>query len=346
MNGDQIALACPACAARLRVPAAAAGKRVRCPKCQTAVPVAAAPAASTAEPLDDALVALASGTALESADELRSRLEAQQARAAAAAKAAAAPAAAPAGRAPRGSGRGAGTPWLVCFFGALWPRGFAGRLSFGGLLLGGAFIVYGVHEHSIRGQAKHEPQRIDCETLLKQGPGDNAHIILTDHVLLPRYIYQESLGRWEGAWVPVISRQTLRDWTAIKLGKQPAEFDTIPLHERERVLGKLDTRDFVIQMIVSFPNADREAYMDQIYDSDELHGTVFVDDWLMGLDGKQQRLLRSTYPRTDFSKVWLLVEGRTPQSAGHANLSILGGAALVLGVLGVAGWRAMQQAAG
>lgn len=37
-----LVIACPACAARLRVTSAMAGKRVRCPKCQAAIPVPAA----------------------------------------------------------------------------------------------------------------------------------------------------------------------------------------------------------------------------------------------------------------------------------------------------------------
>jgi hypothetical protein len=48
-----ISVQCPGCSAKLNAPDAAAGKRVKCPKCQTAVPIPAADPIEAAEVVDD-----------------------------------------------------------------------------------------------------------------------------------------------------------------------------------------------------------------------------------------------------------------------------------------------------
>lgn len=76
MSEERLPLPCPRCAARLRVPAAAAGRRVRCPKCQATVTIPAAPAAVEAPapaPVDDLLEQLGQSTALESPEERHAR---------------------------------------------------------------------------------------------------------------------------------------------------------------------------------------------------------------------------------------------------------------------------------
>src|SRR5947207_6389199 len=88
-----------------------------------------------------------------------------------------------------------------------------------GLVVVGIFLVVkGVNEHTLSGKTKDQPQRISCAKLASEGPGDNAHIVLTDFLMAPNYVYEGrgKSGTWSNAWVPALAIDS--DWA-----KQVAE---------------------------------------------------------------------------------------------------------------------------
>ena len=203
MSAERIDSTCPNCNARLRLPATAAGRRVRCPKCQQAFAVPAAlepePVAIGAGLADDALAGLAAGTSLESADQQRARMQA----AAAPPKPVRVRETKPARSAgPRD--RGALAMFVVNFFFAFVPFRWAGRLNLVLLAAGIALFLFAQRASAVRSHSQREPQRLTLQQLIDRGPGDNLHILLTDFLMLPDYIYETKLGQWSGAWVPVV----------------------------------------------------------------------------------------------------------------------------------------------
>lgn len=336
MSEERLSVPCPNCAARLRIPAAAAGKRVRCPKCQATVAIPAAPATAEA-PADDLLEQLGQGTALESPEERRARQAAPRPR-----PKPVAASRAPDADAPRGPRIDWGTR-LVAFMAAYARRDVGGYLCLLSLLLGGLIIFLAVKETRIRERWQWEPQTITCEQLAARGPGDNLHVELTDFVLLPDYIYRHSLAGWEGAWVPAAAPSAIGDALAAHLEIDREQLANLSPDERDEALDALDVADIYFNVIVSFPKATGPAYLEQMADEPVLEGAVL--NGFTSLDGEQQRLLREGYPDTDFNRVWIMVAGRQAHTMGAVRLQILGGIVLILFSLALAFWRSGRLAA-
>jgi len=344
MPEERVRTECTSCGARLKVPAKAAGKRVRCPKCGDAFRVdvaaeldvapAAAPAAESAFD-DDALAQLGQGDALESGDELRDRLEAAAAHQAPLKKSAAAPA-----DSERPARTGIGwSRWGANFFGILTSRrDLIGRGCLVAIILGGVLVFMGIREGRIRGRTNTVPQELTCEQLALHGPGDNLHVIMSDFYLMPSYVYQEGAASWSGAWVPAISFESYERHLAAQLNvpiERLKEIDEDKIAEAEELL---DPGIMGFNVIVSLPKAQNEYDVEAAANSDSLQGIVLND--FSKLDSDTRNLLEDGYSNVDLDKCWILVAGREPKSA-EATLGMLaGGAALCVAGLVVAGWRA------
>lgn len=345
MSDDRITTTCPACSARMRVPDRAAGKRVRCPKCNNAftveVPVAAQsePATSESGFDPDLLTGLADGTALESPESQRARLEAKAAQAARARV-----------RGPEPDhnaierSRFDWGAWIVNFGRAIIPVGWAGRVCFAAIVLGCVLIYMGFRELGLRSRSRAEPQVISCERLVAQGPGDNLHMILTDFVPLSDYVYQQKTDRWSGAWVPIVPPSAVREAIARVLKINVSAVDSISKEQEHKALKQLKSSDFNFKIIISLPKADGEDYVERALEADSVQGMLMVDSFLATLNSERRELLQSGYPRADLNHCWVLVEGRTPASEGTARGYQAGGLGLILVPLVVAGWRAAREA--
>jgi predicted Zn finger-like uncharacterized protein len=345
MSDDHISTTCPACAARLRITNRVAGKRVRCPKCSNAFTVeapAAVEAAPIVEPsgIDDVLSGLADGTAVESPEAQHARLEAMAVQAARAAK----------GAAPAKAEEETTTAssfdwksWLPDVGRALIPIGWAGRVCFAALIFGGVLVWLGSKELELRSRSREEPQIVTCEKLVAQGPGDNVHIVLTDFVLLPDYVYSQKTDRWSGAWVPAVPHQAVGAALAQALNVGVAELPSIDDDRKDKALAQLRSSDFNFKIVVAFPKADGKRYMERIFDAETVEGLLMVDGYLTTLDKESRGLLETSYPRADLKHCWVLVEGRSPASLAKARGYQFGGVGLVLFALVAAGWRAARQ---
>jgi hypothetical protein len=318
---------------------------VRCPKCSNAFAVetpASVEAAPIVEPsgIDDVLSGLADGTAVESPEAQRARLEAMAAQAARAAKGVA-----PAKPEEETTAEASldWKMWLANFGRALLPLGFAGRVCFAALVLGGVLVWMGCRELDLRSRSRAEPQVITCEKLVTQGPGDNLHIVLTDFVLLPDFVYSQKMVRWDGAWVPVVPHQAVASALAKALQVDVSALPSIDNRRKDDALATLKSSDFNFKIVVAFPKADGKKYMDRVFEAETVEGLLMVDGYLTTLDKERRGLLESSYPRADLKRCWVLVEGRTPASQAKARGLQLGGVGLVLFALIAAGWRAARQ---
>lgn len=333
MSAESLTLTCPKCEARMRVPGAAAGRRVRCPKCQEAFRAEAPPIDAPADGELDLFESLSAGEAVESPEAQRARLQA-------AAAARVAPALAPepevSTRSTAAKGRGGGGlgPFIVGFFSIFGTRSPAGYIAGAGLI-GGAILFYmGLREFRLREHTSDEPTPITCEHLVTTGPGENRHIILTDFVMLPSYVYETRRGRWTGAWVPVISMEIMERTVAAQLRIDPGELKNVSDDQRADALSKLAGAEFPFKLILHLPSARGEADVDATYDLDELQGTLLVEDFFTGLSFRQRTLLEQSYPKADLKNCMKLTVGRAPYSAMAAlGLTVGGGVGVLVALV-------------
>lgn len=351
MSTQPIRAACPSCAAAMRIPAHAAGKRVRCPKCQNVFrvpePAPAPPQAPADDPLldQDLLSGLARGTAVELPMDVALQRQAAQARAATltAAQASPASAAPPASARPRARRNVDWVAWIVSFGGSYFTRSPAGYFCSLTLAFGVAGIYVGCNEFQIRGRSKAEPQSITCEQLATHGPGDNLHVLVTDFILLPDYVYETGWTGWKGAWVPAVSYQAYQRQVASALGVSEQEIDSVSEQRLVEALEELKASDFDFRIIVSFPQADGPDYVDRMGEAESIQGMLLEDFTRIEPEGR--RLLRQSYPTVKIEDCHILVAGRKPYSVATAQLYLSGGVALLLLSLGMAARRASYETA-
>jgi hypothetical protein len=327
------------------VPLRAAGKRVRCPKCNKAFrvpshaePVTVPPAQQNALS-DDLLGELAGGVAVESAEELRDRLAA----AAAKPKPKVVKAVASKREKSQSGPRGAWGPWFVDFGAVLFRQDWPSRICILMLLFGGVFVYLGIQETRLRGRSSAEPQHITCEQLSTSGPGDNLHVAMSDFVLLPMYVYDFGLTGWSGAWVPAVSLQQLNRHVAQFLKVDLEQLDDVADEKWDEALDAIDVSSFSFNVIVSLPDVRGEKDVDEFGEQATIQGTI-MDDFT-SLDSDTRKLLREEYSGVDFDRCSILIAGRRPHSAGIALLYIVGGALGVLVAGGVAARRASLESA-
>lgn len=348
MTDQKIAVNCPGCSARMRVPSAAVGRRVRCPKCAEAFTVEnpaeaeesddSAPAGTHGDGLDgDALAALAGGESLESPAERAARMQALAAQAAGAEKRSRQKPAATFDEAPAPRAALDLAGWAGRFGLTLLPFSFLGRVCFAMILCGGALVAYGMKASNLNRHWRAVPTVVSCADLIARGSGGNSHIELTEFVMLPQYIYEEKLGLMSGAWAPLIPEGDIDLALAQLLNVKPEELSTVSEEQHLGALAKLRPSDFVLRAVVAFPDANGEAYMDKMYDKEKLECTLVGDFGIGGLGREEKRLLKDGYPRADLDKVRVLRYGGKPSSEGAVKASQYGGVILVAAGLVLAG---------
>jgi hypothetical protein len=173
-------------------------------------------------------------------------------------------------------------------------------------------VFLGVQEYRLSKVAKAEPQTISCAQLAAKGPGDNAHVRLTDFEFTENYIYQEQKrsSKWRTSYVPAVPPRVLADPSVrvikvlIKSNKARDENDLY-------ALGQAPIEGVVVNRIAS-------------------------------LGSDERRLLKESYPDVDFDTCWIIEAGKSPASTGQLFGMIGGGTGLSIvaaGLLLVAGKR-------
>jgi hypothetical protein len=184
----------------------------------------------------------------------------------------------------------------------------------GGLgIVGFGLLMFAFLEGRLMGAASDTPQQLPLATLAARGPGDNAHVIITDFLACNNIVVERKGVNtyWEGAYVPVVPLNA--DMKARLMQGQNLNQAVAP--------GS-------IRVIVHSTKVHNEQDLKRVFDAPTLQGTVVNS--IRSLDSETQRLLRDSYPGADFGSCYILQEGRKPSSAGFVILMAIGGTLLLV----------------
>jgi hypothetical protein len=191
----------------------------------------------------------------------------------------------------------------------------AGRFRIIGVIGGIGLGFYGFREMRLAQAAKPEPQKITCQALSEKGPGDNAHVIMTDAFLVTgSFAIQtkektQNASSWEKAWIPAVPMDSdyAKRWEAAEIGESVAPPTTF------RVLVQT--------------GKGNDAAMERLVEQHVIEGTVINE--IDSIDKGIEKLLRDSYPGVDVDRCWILEMGRKPMGSGPALGFLAGGAALI-----------------
>jgi hypothetical protein len=186
------------------------------------------------------------------------------------------------------------------------PSGPPGWLCVVVLIVGVAVATAGLEEMQVSDIAKMTPQALSAESLIADGYGDNAHVIVTGCVPIDDYVFESQGGLesspWDAVWVPCASE------------------------EDEDLEGP-----FFCLKFTDVRNVDQ---LDIALDTATFQGVVIneiVND-VSRNDRTERQLLDSMFPRANFAQVVRLEVGRTPGDHGPAVLGV--GALIAIAALG------------
>lgn len=195
-----------------------------------------------------------------------------------------------------------------------------------GMIVGGILLaVWGVREGIMAGGAKAEPQTITCADLGRDGPGNNAHVVLTDFIISPgTFVYQEGKrgGAWSKVWVPLLPVGGAWDRKVQALLEQSGTDDP-----GDVLLPQPETFSVLVRSSL-VPNERGLSILEM---GGELRGLVINE--IDSLGREEEKLLAGEYPNVNLDECWIIDHARTPKSMGTVILLV--GAGVVLAGLGV-----------
>ena len=185
------------------------------------------------------------------------------------------------------------------------------------VVIGGVLTFFGVQELRLSSAAKEEPQSISCAELGANGPGDNAHIVLTEFLLTNHYVYEEKeSGSWTQVWVP-----------SVPLGGEYHLQLMAHIQEHGQLMGSIPPPKDV-KVIVKSKDVSSEFEYEQFANSESLQGVIVNKIDSLGSDEKE--ILMNSYPGVDFDTCWILEVGRQPASMMKLAGLCVGGLALIV----------------
>ncbi len=194
------------------------------------------------------------------------------------------------------------------------------RLKIAMIVIGGVIGFLGFQEWQLRTVAKDQAQSITASQLAARGPGNNAHIILTDFFPSPGACVYESKrqgGPWTKVWVPIVAMDS--SYVQELLRKFP----------NGNVNGPVPTPTDV-RIILKTTKAKDEHELASLFEREgQLHGMVINKIESLGSDEK--RLLSESYPGIDISRCYIVDHDRSPAGTGKVLGLLGGGGFLVLG---------------
>jgi hypothetical protein len=206
-----------------------------------------------------------------------------------------------------------------------------------GMLIGGAVLGYfGYRELRLALAARGEPTRITCAELAAKGPGDNAHIVLTDFVGCSTwYVYEAEATRKAGPYKTVLM-------PAVPLGGEwhQALLKLLEEHDGEIPDGVEPPRPKSIRVMMKFKDVANEDALTALIDRDTLQGMIV--NKIESLDSDDKRLLRQGYGNIDFDRLLIFEHERTPTSTSAA-VACLVGAGVLVGVPVLLGLRKLRE---
>jgi hypothetical protein len=175
-------------------------------------------------------------------------------------------------------------------------------------IIGGVLGFLGFQEWRLSAGAKDKPQEISLKDLIAKGPGDNAHIVLKDFLLCENFIVEskKNSNTWSKAWNPIVPREGAPD----KINLKPSSFGAI----------------------LMCPAARNQGDLDRIAQNATLKGMVINE--IQSLGAEEKKVLKQSYPNTDFDKCWIIEPDRQPAGMGKLVAFLGGGALLLVGGVG------------
>jgi len=207
------------------------------------------------------------------------------------------------------------------------------------LLLGSAAPAYFAYDHLRAASivANVEPQQISYKQLIKNGPGDNAYVIVTDMELYARtfaYTYSANTGEWKTIWVPAGSSTRLtRDLPTQQLNQMLD--NNLERIKAYRAGDKHALDPEPPGLVVKIVHVRNEKQLSLLSSETAFRGLLV--NQIESLDPNDQADFRRQYPGTDFSKVLILEHNRKPVGPQQGYLLValaillfVGGAALMI----------------
>lgn len=179
--------------------------------------------------------------------------------------------------------------------------------------VGVGLVAYGVKERQLAAVTGDTPVRMTCKELGDAEKLPNAHVILTDFVLMPNFVYQGKESRWTKVWAPSMPIDS--EYVA-KVRAAGGKTDGIPLPRP-------------VKVVVTSDDVRDTKEFEALADKDELQGVVINE--IEEMDGKRKELLEETYG--DVSRAKIFAVGRKPAAAAVAYGLIGAGGLLALWVL-------------
>lgn len=182
-------------------------------------------------------------------------------------------------------------------------------IGFGVLVMIAAGVLlgwHGVREYTLAAGTASTPQRIRCEDLAANGPGNNAYVTITGVTAAPTFVSANSAdGRFNRVWVPAVPAGAAGALSSD--GASELHFNVV---------------------ITSAAYADREKVTAGLLERHEISGIVV--NRIDSLGAVPTTLLREHYANFDPATVWLVEEDRKPPSSGLALAMMAGAAALIM----------------
>lgn len=197
-------------------------------------------------------------------------------------------------------------------------------------LIGGAVLLFmGGREFMLARKTEAEPAKISCAALSKDGPGDNAHVVMSDFVFsLSSFVYEEERHSkaYNKIWVPALPldgpwHQQLKAYFAMDEAERAKVPEPVP-------------NDF--HVIVVSDEVSSDAALAKLADAPTLQGIVVNE--IESLSSEEKKLLKQSYPGVDLDKCWILEHKREPKGMMTIALFALAGlGAIGLGIVGFKG---------
>lgn len=197
------------------------------------------------------------------------------------------------------------------------------------LVIGGAVLAFfGYNESKLASAADTEPQTITAADLIANGPGDNAHVRVTDLYILDSYAYEgpdDGSDTYDKLWVPAIA---MDDPWAVDIETKVEE--AIAANPENPDFTAIDQIPYPtdLGLVIYTKDVGNAVAFDGFYQETELQGLIINE--IENLKGDELSNLKQGYPSLDASKVLILEHNRKPKSGGTTMLMMVGGVLLIL----------------
>jgi hypothetical protein len=220
-------------------------------------------------------------------------------------------------------------PFLHRCFGFVWhcvDNRFVYPLLWLVLLFGVMFVFYSFREMRLAVAASETPQRLTLAQLAANGPGDNAHVVLTDFALCDGYVCLVKVGRFERLITG--SDPTRKHWEGVFVPLVPLTPELRQRRARGEAVGRQPAPGNVRVLLLSYA-VHGVADLDRLDTQPQVRGMVINS--IKSLDAKTASLLRELYPGTDFGNCLIFQEGRLPSSTTTSLLVVFLGTCAIVG---------------